>query len=237
MRYNEIFRAKRLEKDLSQQALADAAGVERGQITIIEGGKRLLTNRYWEKAIAVLGISREEFLGGMTQEERDSATGSVGRSRPKSFAAAATALPNTLLRHVHNTDSPSGPRLIPVMGQPAAGAIGRLAMGEPVEYDACPPWLERASGVYFLDVPSNSMAPRFLPGERIAVHPGKPYTEGDYVVVQYDVDGEIVGIVKQFLRWEDDGDLILAQYNPAEEIRIPGDDVRDVHKVFIHGLG
>lgn len=231
MKFNELFTAARKQANMSQTEVATAAGMKRSAIALIESG-RPLTNRDWEKAIAVVGLTREEFLSTMSPDERKAATESIGRKRLPSIKMKG------LDAHIYEATATSAGRLLPVMGQPSAGAVGRLAMGEPSEYDVCPPWLERVPSAYYLDVPSTSMVPRFLPGERIAVHPGKPYNAGDYVVVQYDDNGDIVGIIKKFVAWDaKTGDLILEQYNPPEEIRVPEEAVREVHKVFIHGLG
>jgi phage repressor protein C with HTH and peptisase S24 domain len=59
------------------------------------------------------------------------------------------------------------------------------------------------------------------------VNPFKPPTRGRDVVV-YKKDH--AALIKQFVGWEKDA-LVLRQLNPAQELRIPRDDVAECHLV------
>jgi hypothetical protein len=66
-----------------------------------------------------------------------------------------------------------------------------------------------------------------LPAWLLHVNPFKPPTRGRDVVV-YKKDK--AALIKQFVGWERDA-LVLRQLNPAQELRIPRDDVAECHLV------
>ncbi len=73
----------------------------------------------------------------------------------------------------------------------------------------------------------DSMEPRYQQGWLLHVNPFKPPTRGRDVVV-YKKDK--AALIKQFVGWERDA-LVLRQLNPAQELRIPRDDVAECHLV------
>lgn len=222
-------------KGFSMEDVAFAAGISKAAYAKLENGKSKSTTR-WREIADYLGISHDEILRAMPTI---SPSGGESTREPRSvrlmqrpdgtYIGAAPGMSDGRARM---------PSMSPVLGHAAAGAHGYVIIGEPIAYEPTPPELENAQDGYLLYVSGESMVPRFFPGERISVHPGRPYSRNDFVVVQFD-DGspEHVGMVKQFQRYDDEsGDLILSQYNPATEIRVPGDKVREIHRVVIPGL-
>lgn len=127
----------------------------------------------------------------------------------------------------------SAGRRIPILGQSRGGEEGIfLFNGEAVDWIVAPHALENVPGAYGVFVSGSSMEPRYYPGETLLVHPHKPVSRGDFVVVQMRGHDETIphGFVKQFVTWTPTR-LILRQYNPAKEIEIERGEVVSVHKI------
>lgn len=123
-------------------------------------------------------------------------------------------------------------RRIPVYGHAMGGLEGALILDNiPVDQVECLPGLEFVPDAYAVYVIGDSMAPRYLAGECVYVHPAKQPRKGDYVVVQVAVDGEpSIGYVKQFVGYIE-GSLVLSQLNPPTTISFEQHKVRAVHKI------
>lgn len=219
----------------SMEDVAFAVGISKAAYAKLENGKSKSTSR-WRELADYLGISHDDILRAMP-----TISPSGGDSHRQTRSVRLITRPDgSVIGHSpgmadNRTRMPS---MSPVLGHAAAGAHGYVTIGDPIAYEPTPPELENAQEGYLLYVSGESMVPRFFPGERISVHPGRPYSRNDFVVVQFD-DGspEHVGMVKQFQGYDDaTGDLLLTQYNPSAEIRVPGDKVREIHRVVIPGL-
>lgn len=110
--------------------------------------------------------------------------------------------------------------------------------GQVVDYQPRPERLRGIKDAYAIFASGTSMAPRYLPGEVLFVHPGKPITPLCFVVVQLKpkFDGDVIqGFVKQYIR-RDNLNLVLREFSPAErDIVIPADDVLSVHRIVQSG--
>jgi len=221
--------------DCTMEDVAFAAGISKAAYAKLESGKSKSTTR-WREIADYLGISHDEMLAAMPsispaggQSPREPRSVRLIQRPDGTFIGGAPGMADNRARM---------PSMSPVLGHAAAGAHGYVIIGEPIAYEPTPPELENAQDGYLLYVSGESMVPRFFPGERISVHPRRPYSRNDFVVVQFD-DGspEHVGMVKQFQGYDDEtGDLLLSQYNPPIEIRVPGDKVKEIHRVVIPGL-
>lgn len=225
----EMIVAARKAKGLSRSEVARAVGMSDSGYGFLESGKTKTTDK-WRELADALGLAHDKV--------RDAMDGTPRRSPNAKSVRLITRPDGTVIGGFAggSDDRTSPPRLVPVLGHAAAGASGRLIIGEPIGYEASPPWLDKAQGAYLLYVAGDSMVPRFYPGEMISAHPGRPYAKGDFVVVQVEEDGEVVGLVKEFVGWSDDGDLLLTQFNKPQEIRIAGETVKDIHRVVIPGI-
>jgi phage repressor protein C with HTH and peptisase S24 domain len=127
-------------------------------------------------------------------------------------------------------DAPSAspPRDLPVMGAVKGGEEGfYFNEGEAKEYIVRPPALTGVSNAFALYVHGESMEPRYYAGEMLFVNPNRPVTKGCFVAVEMS-NGQ--GLIKQFVRRSDEL-LVLAQFNPPKEIRLPIGDVKNIYRI------
>lgn len=108
-----------------------------------------------------------------------------------------------------------------------------MDLGEAVDMVRRPPGVADAKGVYALYVVGDSQSPRFESGELIFVHPHRPVSVGDDVVIQLVDDADCVNcaLVKRLVRRTADR-VTLRQFNPAIEFDIPQQRIRVIHKVL-----
>ncbi|HXQ42072.1 MAG TPA: S24 family peptidase [Candidatus Udaeobacter sp.] len=120
------------------------------------------------------------------------------------------------------------PRDLPVMGAVKGGAEGfYFNEGDAKEIVVRPPGLAGVSNAFALYVDGESMEPRYYAGEMLYVNPNRPVTRGCFVAVEM-IDGQ--GLIKQFVRRNDE-QLVLAQFNPPKEIRLPIDRVKRIYRI------
>ena len=126
-------------------------------------------------------------------------------------------------------DQPSlPPRDLPVMGAVKGGAEGfYFNEGEAKEFVVRPPAMGGVSNAFALYVDGESMEPRYYAGEMLYVNPNRPITRRCFVAVEMN-DGQ--GLIKQFVRRNDDH-LVLAQFNPPKEIRLPVAQVKRIYRI------
>ena len=114
------------------------------------------------------------------------------------------------------------------------GGAFELNIGEPMEYVRRPLSLIGKGEIYALHVESDSMAPRYEPGEIILVWAQRPALIGRDVVVQLrpSHDGENPrAYLKRIIR-RNDKELILEQFNPRKTMSLKMKDVISVHMVL-----
>lgn len=125
---------------------------------------------------------------------------------------------------------PNGQK-IPVYGAAQGGAgFDVTDVATPVDMLPTPHYVANANDAYGVFVVGESMEPRFIEGEIVIVHPGKPARRGDWCVVQLRAGDEQHAIVKRFKSMSNDH-IILEQLNPVREIRHPREDVIALHKI------
>ena len=124
---------------------------------------------------------------------------------------------------------PAMPRRdLPVMGTVKGGAGGSYFNdGEAKEYVVRPPALAGVSNAFALYVDGESMEPRYYAGEMLYVNPNRPLTRGCFVAVEM-ADGQC--LIKQFVRRSDDH-VVLAQFNPPKEIRLPAARLKRILRI------
>ena len=119
-------------------------------------------------------------------------------------------------------------RDLPVMGAVKGGAEGFFFNeGEAKEYVVRPPSLAGVSNAFALYVDGESMEPRYYAGEMLYVNPNRPVTRGCFVAVEM-ADGQC--LIKQFVRRSDEH-VVLAQFNPPKEIRLPVARVKRIYRI------
>lgn len=112
-----------------------------------------------------------------------------------------------------------------------------LQLAEVLDYLSRPASLANDKDAYALTVISDSMSPRFEPGERIAVSPRAPVSVGDDVIVQLRGNGEdqeadrvAMVLVKRLVR-RSAGFVELRQFNPDKILRVEAERIASIHKV------
>ena len=201
---------------VSQADLARHLGLAPSAVSRMLKGERQMKLSEAIQTAAILGVSRDEVL------ERASSS------------APAVASEETLPRR---RGRPPMSRASPAPGTPLAmtqipirvGAgmeVGTPELG-PVGYTAPPANLAGVHGAYAIYMRGEAMEPRYEQSWLLHVNPNKPPTRGRDVVV-YKKDRTV--LIKQFVRWENDT-LVLRQLNPAQELRIPRNEVVECHLV------
>lgn len=128
-------------------------------------------------------------------------------------------------------------RRIPVYGQAVGGVDGEFLMNGSILYEVmAPPVISHISGAYAVAVAGDSMSPRYEDGEICFVDPKRRVKKGDYVIAQIRLEenGALLAYVKKFLRHNAE-ELVLAQFNPAKELRFPAHQVVTVHYIALAG--
>jgi phage repressor protein C with HTH and peptisase S24 domain len=166
---------------------------------------------------AFLGVSQDDVLhhagdGGGAAERREPGR----RGRPP----RAAAMPSPTM--------PTRADAIPIRSGARGGGDQEMFLEDgPIGYTPRPANLGGVRGAYAIYMIGDSMEPRYQQGWLLHVNPFKPPIRGRDVVVYK--RGQAV-LIKQFLRWDDDA-LLLRQLNPAEELRVPREEVLECHLV------
>lgn len=112
---------------------------------------------------------------------------------------------------------PLGPMDVKVLGGAVGGDDGDFSLnGEVAGYVRRPPGLAHVANVFAVHILSDSMVPRYDPGELLYCG-GRPPVQGDHVLLEmYPEDDETVGkaFVKKLVR-RTKSEIICEQYNPA----------------------
>jgi phage repressor protein C with HTH and peptisase S24 domain len=124
---------------------------------------------------------------------------------------------------------------VPLWGIAVGGTAGEFSFnGQVVDHIARPPGLRNARGVIAVRVVSDSMAPRYEPGETIYASPLVVPVAGDDVIVELNAQpgsSDMPAFIKRLVRRTADA-LICQQFNPPAEIAYPIGSIARLHKVF-----
>lgn len=126
------------------------------------------------------------------------------------------------------------PHQIPVYGYAAAGGGDRIAFSQDnvLEYREPPPYWSGAGQLIYVRIIGDSMERRYFSGEVVAVRLGVPPGKNDDCLIEFH-DGSV--LIKNY-GGERDQTIFARQYNPEQELKIPGADVRALHAVWRPGL-
>ncbi|MGX1786865.1 LexA family transcriptional regulator [Bosea sp. NPDC055332] len=214
---SSLLKEYRKKTGAKREDIASAAGISLAMYAKLESGKAKSTSN-WRAIADFMGIPHEEFLASMPTI---SPAGGVAKSVKLIQRADGSFIGRVSGASDARTTTPD---LSPVM------ATG----DEPVDWAPTPPELQNVRGGYMIFAPDNAMEPRFFVGERISVHPGRPYTEGDFVVVAL-ADGS--RIARRYVRSDPrKGDIVVSQFNPPQETTMQKGDITSVHRILLPGL-
>jgi phage repressor protein C with HTH and peptisase S24 domain len=124
------------------------------------------------------------------------------------------------------------------LGEEGDFALTELDLSEVLDYLRRPASLADDSESYALTIVGASMRPRFKPGERVGVSPKAAVEVGDDVIVQLRAENTNRVrrvLIKELVR-RNATHIVLAQHNPARELRIARKDILAMHKVKGHFL-
>lgn len=222
-------------KDLgkSQAGLARALGVNPSQVTrMFQGHRELAATEapvvadYFEVPLKTI----IEKLDGTMSGSVNAALRTVTQKLPTREPPMAYK-PIEMPRRAQDRD-------LPVMGLAASGRENWFEWnGEILDYVVRPAVLERVPNAYALFNQGTSMEPRYLEGDTLYIHPGRPITHNCFVVVQLRParDGDApTALIKQFVK-RANGEVVLHQFNPPKDIKIPQDQVVSIHRIVQSG--
>ncbi|WND02043.1 S24 family peptidase [Temperatibacter marinus] len=120
-------------------------------------------------------------------------------------------------------------RDLPVMGAAQGGPDGNLIMNDdPIDWTDRPQTLLGVTEAFAVYITGDSMSPKYEDGDLLYIHPNRPFKKGRYVVIE---TTDQRGYIKQFRKW-DETDLIVRQFNPAKDLRIPRASIERVMLVI-----
>ncbi|GCA53181.1 helix-turn-helix protein [Sinorhizobium sp. KGO-5] len=191
----------RKQRGLVMRQLAEHLGVHVAAIGNYESGKNLPST---ENLIALSDFLRVD-QGALSRGEVVSLT-----DEPLADAERVT----------DPAPPPSGPLDIEVLGTTAGGDDGDFRFnGERQGFVRRPPGLAGVVKAFALHTISDSMVPRYFPGELIYVG-GREPVPGDHIVIELfpENEGEVgKSYIKYFVR-RTASEIIVSQYNPPKEL-------------------
>ncbi|NVJ70570.1 MAG: S24 family peptidase [Alphaproteobacteria bacterium] len=166
--------------------------------------------------------------GHGTREEKNSRTQfytSEATILPRDGASIHHRKPPALQSHGRITQPFGAPRDLPVLGRAQGGSDGNIVIDNTaIDWTFRPADLQGVKDAFAVFVTGDSMLPKYKPQDLAYVRPRKPPQRGRYVLVE---TADHSGFIKQFVKW-DGATLVLKQFNPAQEVRIPREHVRKV---------
>ncbi len=210
--------AQRLaELGKKKSELARHLGIPAPRISEILNGKREIQSDELAPLASFLNWTIEQLI----RAESGFSTMQKGTITDISLPMADIAAPNF------------GPKDVPIRGVAAAGNRGGFQMSpDIIDYAPRPPALQNSRNIYAIFVLNDSMHPAYESGALVYVSPDKPARAGDYVIVQVRTpQGDVEALFKRLKR-QDDRFLVLTQYNPAKDIKIPQADVVALHRAY-----
>lgn len=159
-----------------------------------------------------------------------------GAEKPEATTAPSAPARSRRPRQEPRPDVVESP-MVPIMGTAAGSIVSRNIAGMliegPVGYVECPPALRTVRDAYAIYVSGDSMSPQHLHGELRFVHPHKPASPGDTVIVQTRRTAHDPGqaYIKRLVQRTGTA-VRLQQLNPAATIDIPAEHIEKIHRVL-----
>ena len=123
-------------------------------------------------------------------------------------------------------------RDLPVLGRAQGGNDGNMIMNDTaIDWTFRPADLQGVDDAFAVFVTGDSMVPKYSEGDLVYVHPSRRPRRNRFVLVEQRGHR---GFIKQFIKWQEQ-ELVLRQFNPEKEIRIPATEVLHV-KLIIGSL-
>lgn len=221
---------------LTQAEVAQRFAISAQAVSQWEAGRARPELERLEELARLLGV---DFLwlcfGGEGEEAPPGASAAPappgGRVRP----GGGRARPRPVAAQAGMAQTGWAPRDLPVLGIAVGGEdAGFEFNGQTVDHVARPPALAGTAQAFALYVASDSMAPRFEPGELVFVHPSRPPQPGcDVVIEMAGAHGQPGRCYIKRLRRRTADAILAEQFNPPRsDLRYPLDRVRRVMRIL-----
>lgn len=206
---------------LTQDDIASHFGIRRVSVTQWEGDITKPAVAKVGQLAALLGVSPQWLLDGVTEMSSARLSASETRDRrPMSFKPLTTPGKDLV-----------GDRDFPIYAAAMGGTGHMIVSFDAIEVVKRPAILEGVRGAYGLLVMGDSMHPAYKQGDMALVHPHlPPARDEDVVLYDHPPDGEAEAIIKHLVGWTDK-EWILEQYRPAKEWRELKIDWPTCHRV------
>lgn len=217
-------------KDLKPTPWAAKADVPESTLrSFLNGQARAPRHDTLEKLAGAAGVTIAEMIGERPQPSRESADDAQPTTIPEVPDNIAEKVTTTVL------NIQQWPRDVPILGVGSCGEDGMFELnGQVADYVRRPPLLMGVRDAYALWVMGNSMFPWRKNGGVVYVHPHRPISIEDFVVVQLrngSPGASKEAYIKQLVR-RTARDLRLRQFNPNEDLTIPMSQVSTIHRVL-----
>lgn len=210
-------RELRIERGISQDALAKAIGRQKALVSKLENGKIKLNQQYLELLSEALACAPADLLGPPSFTKTEKGKSLAKRPMIDRKRVTSGAMPRPF---------------VPVYGPAAAATPDKVFITEDfiVDRKPTPEELSHVRDGFVMYVAGESMYPRYKPGEMVSVHPYRPPSIGHDCVLVFEADGN--AIVKEFAGESDDKrEWKLRQYNPEKILKVKKSEVRAIYAV------
>jgi phage repressor protein C with HTH and peptisase S24 domain len=209
-------RTARKRKGLVMQAIATHLGVDVAAVGNWETGKNLPSTENLLKTAEFLGVDAASLGRGEVKFADDS---QITTEAEIVTDAAALEL---------------GPMDVTVFGGAIGGVDGDFFLnGEVAGYVRRPPGLRKVPNVFAIHILTDSMVPRYDPGELLYCG-GRAPVPGDHVLIEmHPEDGERNGkaYVKKLKR-RTKGEILCEQYNPPEDLTFNAYSLKNMWRII-----
>lgn len=190
----ENVRAARKRKGMSQQQLADAAGVGQSTIDKLETGKTR-ASRYIARIAAVLDVDVSEL-------DSDFEAGAILPVRVESYAVPGRKI--------------LGDKDFPIYAAYEGEGGSMVLSSEPLEYIHRPEFMLNETEGYGIMVVGEAMEPAYEPGDTALVHPRLPILPATDVILYAQAEGSGErAIIRRLLKTTQEA-WLLRQWNPPQ---------------------
>lgn len=205
---------------MSQEDLGAIIGKSGATVSRYEAGKQAVSADMLSQLALILQCGVSDLLENPPPED----PARKGRKRRSHELSGTDLVPPTLV-HMN--------RDMPVHGTAEGGPGAFVDTGQAIDFVRRPPGLVGAQNAYALFVVGDSMAPKYEAGNLIFVHPDRPPTAGDDVIVQLlDSENEAIqAMIKRLVR-RTEKFVIFRQFNPDKEIQVATGRIAALHKVM-----
>ena len=229
-RLGDFVAKRRIELGLTQEQLAQAAGLSDAAIGKIERGETRKPNNLLALA-AALDVSAARLRTFVAEDNGEL----MYRGRPR-----MTPLPPT---EFGTEFPPFTIHTIPLLGSAYGGKNeSDLNINDETKRVKTPPCLENVDDAYAVHVRGESMIPRYYPGEMLYVHPTKSLVRDAFCVVQIKVPGADTpseAYVKQYVgtdypEWDaklEETRVVFRQLNPEKIVDWGIDEIYAIHPI------